>query len=644
MCGIAGFLTSQPESDDQLRHIATQMSDAIRHRGPDGDGVWTDAMHGIAVSHRRLSIVDLSPTGAQPMVSHCGNLVMVYNGEVYNTAELKEELSSYGIDFKGTSDTEVILEGYARWGIRKTTEKLIGMFAMAVWNRKERSITLIRDRLGIKPLYWTCDSKRFIFGSELKALTAHPQCPTDLNRSVIAGYLRKSYINNPQTIYSNVNHLQPGWMLTWKVEMEKPALEQYWSLSDVVAEGQTDQFKGDDIEATEHLRNLLSDAVKRRMVADVPLGAFLSGGIDSSAVVALMQQNSTTAVKTFSIGFNESQYDESPYAAEVAKHLGTDHTELFVTAEDALEVIPQLPTIYDEPFSDPSQIPTYLVSKLTREHVTVALSGDGGDELFAGYNRYFDAQKLRLLNKQPRLLRKVEATVLESLAKRLQKKPNSLLPASVANYMASGRAQSIARVLIDGTMSATYKRHISRVENPCESLVYGDEPASETWTEASKLDFGKDDFSFMQYIDTLDYLPDDILTKVDRASMATSLEARVPILDHRVVEFSWRLPQEMKVRERKGKWILRNLLEESVPAQLIDRPKMGFGVPIGIWIKGPLKEWAEELLSENSLKNTNIFNPEIVRRKWSEHIKGERNWEYHLWDVLSMQAWANQYH
>jgi len=415
MCGISGYLTTRSESNSQLRDSALKMSNAISHRGPDGSGAWTDENHGIALSHRRLSIVDLSDTGAQPMVSHCGNWVVVYNGEIYNAAELRQDLVALGSRFRGSSDTEVILEGFAQWGISNTIVKCIGMFAIAVWNRKECALTLVRDRLGIKPLYWSKTTKDFLFGSELRALRTHNSCPTQLNSSSIAGYVRKGYINNPHTIYEGVNQLQPGSILTLKANSDTPSIETYWSLSDVAEHGIRNQYSGDFEDAKSHLEKLLTDAISRRMISDVPLGAFLSGGIDSSAVVALMQKCASSPIRTFSIGFDEAEYDESSHAAAVAQHLGTEHTELTVTAQDALDLVPSLPTLFDEPFADPSQIPTYLLSKLTSQHVTVALSGDGGDELFAGYSRYAVTQKYRRFLNKPWPLRKLGAFAMRNL-------------------------------------------------------------------------------------------------------------------------------------------------------------------------------------------------------------------------------------
>ena len=640
MCGIAGFITLKTQSQESLKSIACAMAEQIKHRGPDAQAVWTDANSGVALSHRRLSIVDLSPSGDQPMISENGDWIIVYNGEIYNAEELRSELTSQNIQWRGTSDTEVIVEAINKWGVRKTVEKLIGMFAFAVWNRKTRSLTLARDRVGIKPLYWTRTSKSLIFGSELKALRQHPECPTCLNRSSIAGYLRNCYINNPATIYQDVNQLQPGWLLHWDSKHQSQRFEQYWSLSDVAANGMSNQLQCNDSEAILKLDDLLGDAVKRRMVADVPLGAFLSGGIDSSAVVAQMQKFSNRPVKTFSIGFEDPKYDESPHAASVANHLETEHTQLIMTAEDALNVIPDLPAMYDEPFSDSSQIPTYLVSKLTREHVTVALSGDGGDELFAGYQRYFDSVKHNYLISQPKLLRNMEATLLENLSPGNLNRLSKVLPKSFEKKLNHRLIQKILPLLRDGSEIALYRLFRTRFQSPSDVLVEGIEPAYEKWEAAKSINFGTDRYSLMQYIDTLDYLPDDILTKVDRASMAVSLEARVPLLDHRIVEFSWRLPERLKVQDGQGKWILRNVLYKYVPKDLVERPKKGFSVPIGAWLRGPLKEWACDLLSTESLNKTNIFKKEPIQQKLQQHLNKETNWELHLWHALRLQAWA----
>ena len=640
MCGIAGFITSNTLSKTKLTEIAESMSRQIRHRGPDGEGIWADAEAGISLAHRRLAIVDLSPAGAQPMTSSSGDIVIVYNGEIYNAEDIRKELQPNNIPWRGTSDTEVIVEAINQWGLQKTVKKLIGMFAFAVWDRKSRRISLVRDRMGIKPLYWSKTAKSLLFGSELKALRMHPECPDQLNRSAIAGYLRNCYINNPSTIYADVQQLRPGFILHYSQDGGEPQLEQYWSLDDAVAQGQKNPHQGSDADAIKDLEELLTDAVSRRMISDVPLGAFLSGGIDSSMVVALMQKVSSKPVKTFSIGFNEEKFDESVHAAAVAKHLGTDHTQLIVTPQDALDVIPSLPTMFDEPFADASQIPTYLVSKLTRDHVTVALSGDGGDELFAGYNRYFDANKNKFILNQPRALRNFEAHILESVSPETVRRISKFLPNVISSKLTGNKLKRIPPLLRDGTELSLYRRLLSRVENPAEMLLDCPEPTYPAWEQAATANFGGDSYSFMQYIDALDYLPDDILTKVDRASMVVSLEARVPILDHRIVEFAWTLPQRMKVRNGTGKWILRELLYQHVPRNLVDRPKKGFGVPIAQWLRGPLRDWAEDLLSESSLKQTEIFKTEPVLEKWKQHQSGTVNWDNHLWDIINMQAWA----
>ena len=639
MCGITGFITTNSYCTNELHNLSRRMADAISHRGPDGDGYWVDDSPAVALAHRRLSVVDLTPTGDQPMISHCGNFVIVYNGEVYNAAEIAQDLKDTRL--RGSSDTEVILEACANWGVEKAVERLIGMFAFALWDRRNRTLVLVRDRLGIKPLYWSNNSGTLIFGSELKALTQHPDCPTSINHNAIASYLRKCYINGPESIYTGVEKLQPGHILT-VTHGGTPSIKQFWSLRDIATESQSRQFTGTDEDAIEQLENLLADAVSKRMIADVPLGAFLSGGIDSSMVAALMQRHSAKPVKTFSIGFNEEKYNEAVYAADVAKHLGTEHTELYVTPTEAVDVIPHLHTMYDEPFADASQIPTFLVSKMTRQHVTVALSGDGGDELFAGYERYFNTYKYRNILKQPKALLNLEASLLERLSPSSANRLSSMLPKRIGNLIAGHKLQRIPPILREARLSSLYQRTLSHVEDPGGLLLSGSEAIDPVWSEADSMNFN-DDFAMMQYIDTLDYLPGDILTKVDRASMAVSLEARVPLLDHRVVEFAWTLPQNLRVRNGEGKWLLTQVLYKHVPKNLIDRPKMGFGVPIGTWLRGPLKDWAEDLLSQHSLKETEIFKPEAIVQRWSEHKSGKVNWEYHLWDVLNPQAWAKHH-
>ena len=636
MCGIAGFLTSVPSSTEALKHQAQKMSDAISHRGPDGNGFWVDPDAGVSLAHRRLAVVDLTELGNQPMISRCEDLVMVYNGEVYNAGDIAADL--HNPQLKGTSDSEVILEAFSQWGIEKTIPLLVGMFAIAVWRRSTRQLSLVRDRLGIKPLYWTNCGNNFLFGSELKALRAHNSCPTKLNHSIIGNYLRKSYVNAPNTIYEKVHQLEPGKILTTTINAE-PVISHYWSLHDVATHGTSHIDERKDEAIIDDLHALLDDAVKRRMIADVPFGAFLSGGVDSSAVVALMQKNSSVPVQTFSIGFEEKEYNEAQHAAAVAKHLKTEHTELYVTAQDALDVIPDLHRFYDEPFADASQIPTYLVSKMTREHVTVALSGDGGDELFAGYERYFSANNYQRILNQPKIARLAQAMAFENIPAPLARQLHKYAPGKLKNIFNDINIKRLPRILKDGSKLSLYSSLLWHIEDPASSLQNADEEIDQLWQRARDLNFN-DKYGAFQYIDAQDYLTDGILVKVDRASMANSLEARVPLLDHRIVEFSWKLPERMKVRNGQGKWALRQVLYEHVPKELIERPKMGFGVPIDKWLRGPLLDWAENLLSTESLKHTNIFQPEVIQFRWKQHKEGSVNWQYHLWDVLMLQDWA----
>ncbi|WP_085906770.1 asparagine synthase (glutamine-hydrolyzing) [Kiloniella majae] len=641
MCGVAGFLENNANRrEEHLSQIAHAMGNAMLHRGPDSGDVWVEGCSGIALSHRRLAIVDLSSAGAQPMTSACGRYVIVYNGEVYNHNEIRPELAAHGINFRGHSDTEVILEGCALWGVKATVQKLIGMFVLALWDRHEKRLTIVRDRLGIKPVYWAKTSKNFLFGSELKALRVHPDCPGEINRDAVAGFLRHNYVGGAASIYKGINKLEPGWMISIRAN-EKPVLEQYWSLDEVVDQAKRSPFNGNDEQAIDKLHELLLDATGRRMMADVPLGAFLSGGIDSSTVVALMQAQSERPVRTFSIGFHEEGYNEAQHAAEVAKHLHTDHTELYVSPQEARDVIPKLPFYFDEPFSDSSQIPTYLVSKMTREHVTVALSGDGGDELFSGYTRYFTAEKYgKAIFRQPQMLRRMEAALIQGLSPKNWDHLGKLIPPSRRPTLFGDKLHKLAKIL-DGGKDDFYRGLVSHWSDPDNIVIDGAEPKGIMWNDEVKQRI-PNFIDRMQYLDTLTYLPDDILTKVDRASMAVSLEARVPLLDHRVVDFAWKLPQHMKIRNGQGKWLLRQVLYKYVPQELIERPKMGFGVPIDSWLRGPLREWAEDLLSVKSLKEGGIFRPEPIREKWQEHLSGRRNWQYLIWDILMFQAWQKE--
>ena len=641
MCGIAGFLTNGPANSNELGDISAGMSAALRHRGPDDEGIWIDGDSGIAMVHRRLAIVDLSAAGHQPMTSADGRFLIIYNGEVYNFQTIRRELEAKGRVFRGHSDTEVILESIADCGVRATISRLIGMFAIAVWDRRDRTLTLIRDRLGIKPIYWTKSGNLFLFGSELKALRVHPHFKPQIDRSAVASFLRHNYIPAPHTIYERVYKLEPGCILTLPSNGE-PKIERFWDARAVANAGQANQFDKSDAELTDDLEALLQDAVSRRMIADVPLGAFLSGGVDSSTVVALMQSANMDKVRTFSISFEEADFDEAPHAAAVARHLGTDHTELTVTARQALNVIPNLAEWYDEPFSDSSQIPTYLVSAMTRKHVTVALSGDGGDELFAGYNRYQFAQdswqKLSLL---PRPLRHSMACAMTAISPTAWDKVAALVPGSLRPQQVGDKVHKLASLLDLEDDTALYRRLVTHWE-PSQLMPGVKEAKGVLWDPAVTDEFPRL-LERMQFLDTVTYLPDDILTKVDRASMAVALEARVPLIDHRVVEFAWRLPQRVKVRNGTTKWLLRQVLDRHVPAALIDRPKMGFGIPLGDWLRGPLRDWAEDLLSEQRLREDGLVDGKIVHRYWQEHLSGKRNWQYLLWDVLMLESWREKW-
>ena len=641
MCGIAGVLTSEHSPRESLERHATAMAECLAYRGPDDHGLWFDSEAGIALAHRRLSIVDLSPAGHQPMASADGRYVITYNGEIYNFQELRSELEARGASFRGHSDTEVMLEAFAIDGIEPTVKRLIGMFAISLWDRQTRTLTLIRDRLGIKPLYWAKFGSLFLFGSELKALRAHPGWTPRVNRNAIAGYMRHNYIPSPYSIYEGVFKLTPGGILTLPWQKE-PHLDRYWNAREVALAGLNDPLDVGDAELIDRLEALLKDAVRRRMVADVPVGAFLSGGIDSSTVVALMQAANAGPVRSYSIGFDVAHYDESSHAAAVARHLHTEHTELTVTSQQALDVIPQLADIYDEPFADSSQIPTYLVSAMTRQHVTVALSGDGGDELFGGYNRYQLALRFwRTLSLLPRPVRHGLAGTLRALSPEHWSSLLSRLPASLSHPQAGDKLHKLASVLSLNDIDAIYRRLITHWE-PAEVMPGAEEPKGVLWDSTLGKDFSGP-LERMQLLDLITYLPDDILTKVDRASMAVSLEARVPLIDHRVVEFAWRIPREKLIRKGHSKWPLRQILYRHVPAELVERPKMGFGVPLGEWLRGPLRDWSEDLLSEQNLADGGLVDVKTVRLYWQEHLAGHRNWQYLLWSVLMLEAWRRRW-
>jgi len=634
MCGIAGFLELERRSGTQaLEAVAQAMAAKLAHRGPDARGVFVDADAGVALSHTRLSIIDLSPAGAQPMVSACGRYVLTYNGEIYSAPELRPELEALGRRFRGHSDTEIIVEGIAAWGVRATVKRLIGMFAFAVFDRKERRLSLVRDRLGIKPLYWGWQNGRVVFASELKAFEALPEWRPEIDHDALASYLRFAYVPSPHSIYRGIGKLAPGSGVSIEAD-GKTDLWTYWSLMDVATRGRAEPLDLGAGEATDALESLLGDAVQRRLVSDVPLGAFLSGGIDSSTVAALMRARSKATVRTYSIGFAEKGYDEAPHAKAVAEHLGTEHTELYVSPEQVEGVIPALPTIYDEPFADSSQVPTYLLSKLTRQHVTVALSGDGGDELFAGYNRHRFA---RLLMETPQAAGKVLACGLGMVGPPLWERVFGLLPRRQRLPHPSEKIFKAAAVLREGRQGA-YRALVSAWHEPEALVKHGVELKGAVFDAslAAKL---PDALDRMQYLDAATYLPDDILTKVDRASMAVALEVRVPLLDHRVVELTWRLPSRLMMRRGTSKWLLRQVLYRHVPKHLVERPKMGFTLPIGQWLRGPLRPWAEELLSERRLAAGGLLNPAPILARWRDHLDRRRDWHQSLWTVLMFQAW-----
>lgn len=656
MCGLVGFLGGGRGRDArETAAILERMADAIVSRGPDDAGIWSDGAAAIGLAHRRLSILDLSAAGHQPMAGPSGRHVIVFNGEIYNHLDLRRELEQSGLapgggqGWRGHSDTETLLAGFAAWGIRATVQRCIGMFAFAVWDTQARVLTLGRDRLGEKPLYYgwqgAGDAACFLFGSDLKALRAHPLCAAEVDRDALCLLMRHNYIPAPHSIYCGISKLPAGCLLTVSLEQRAPRVDAYWSLAETAVSGVREPFTGSDPEAIDALEGLLKSAVRQQMLADVPLGAFLSGGIDSSAVVALMQAQSERPVKTFSIGFHEPGYNEAEHALAVARHLGADHTELYVTPQEAQDVIPLLPDLYSEPFADASQIPTFLVSQLARRHVTVSLSGDAGDELFAGYGRYLrNSRHWDRIARVPLGLRKLAAGGIRALppgAWNTMLGPLSpVLPGSLGAAPVGEKLHQGARKLSARRIDDLYLQSISRWE-PEGLVIGGREPQTCLRGRPLPLE-GLDDVQRLMVLDALVYLPDDILVKVDRAAMGVSLESRVPFLDHRVVEFAWRIPQSMKLRDGATKWILRQVLYRHVPRELIERPKKGFSVPVGHWLRGPLRDWAESLLDESRLRREGFFDPAPIRRTWAEHLSGRRNAQYPLWGVLMFQAWLEK--
>jgi asparagine synthase (glutamine-hydrolysing) len=647
MCGIAGFLdTSRSKSSEQLTLITRRMTTSLRHRGPEDEGVWVDPNTGVALGHRRLSIIDLSPMGHQPMHSAGGRYVITFNGEIYNFKALRQELEQLGETFRGHSDTEIMLAAIARWGVEASLQRFNGMFAFALWDREEQTLYLSRDRAGEKPLYYGWAGKTLLFASELKALQQHPDFRGDIDRGAVAVYLRHNYIPAPHSIYKGIYKLPAGTFLVIRGFGSDASPKPYWSAKVAAEDGIANPFRGTEEEAVNQLDALLNDAVTMRMEADVPLGAFLSGGIDSSLIVAIMQANSKRPVKTFTIGFDNREFNEAESAKLVAQHIGTEHTELYVTPEEAMAVIPRLPTLYDEPFADSSQIPTFLVSQLARRNVTVSLSGDAGDELFGGYTTYQWGRSVHQnIGWMPGALKAGLAKTIKPLSKldwnALLDGRQSVVPESLRSKDINKVLSKLTGILKVSEREALYWILLSYWMEPSSVVLGAKEPLTPLTdkTKWAKID---DIMHVMMYLDTIMYLPDDILVKVDRASMGVSLESRVPLLDHRIIEFAWKLPIDMKVKGTLGKVPLRNLLYRYVPKHLVDRPKKGFGVPIHEWLRGPMRSWAEDLLDESRLKNEGYFAEKPIRQKWNEHVSGRRNWQAQLWAVLMFQAWLEQ--
>lgn len=645
MCGIGGVIDRAGVSAEFARSTADIISEALHHRGPDDMGSWIDQQRGIVLVHRRLSIVDLSSAGSQPMESADGRYVIVFNGEIYNHDELRREIDQRGWSggWRSHSDTETLLACIQLHGFRRTLEKLVGMFAIALHDKETGLVHLARDRMGEKPLYYGENNGRLFFSSELKALTRLPCFVPEVDRDALCLFLRHNYIPAPHSIFKGISKLTPGCYTTLGSE---GAEEPYWSLEESILDGRQSMLAGSDSEILTILEDRLGDAISGQMKADVPLGAFLSGGIDSSLIVSMMQERSTRKVQTFAIGFDQPEYNEAPFAKAVAKSLETDHTELYVSGKQALGVIPKLPSIYDEPFSDSSQIPTFLVSSMAREQVTVSLSGDGGDELFGGYNRYSWGNSIwRKLRPLPKPLRALLSAAGQSLApetwNRLLVPGMRMLPSAYRQINPGDRIHKASQIFeADGPMEI-YRQLISHWKDPDSVVLGGSEPNLIDSLIGSS-EALNDPVSRMMFLDLHTYLPDDILAKVDRAAMAVSLETRVPFLDHRVVETAWQLPDHMKIRGGVGKWCLRQLLYRRVPQSLLDRPKTGFGVPLAHWLRTELKDWASDLLDSKRIREAGYFDPALIETAWSEHLSGTRNWHYYLWDILMFEAWRDE--
>ena len=642
MCGITGYYSPKtPPVASVLRNMASR----IAHRGPDGSGIWVDADSGIALAHRRLAIVDLTDAGYQPMISDDANMILTFNGEIYNHHDLRAELMAAGWTggWRGHSDTETLLAAIQTWGVPASLARLTGMFAFALWNKKRQVLTIARDRAGEKPLYYGHSGETFLFGSELKALVVHPDWKGEIDRNSLTLYMRYGYVPAPHSIFKSIFKLPPAHFVEVGKDQTGPIIPKcYWDLGKVAQNGMAARLEDAPDAIVDQLDARLRAAVGKQMEADVPLGAFLSGGIDSSTIVALMQAQSSQPVQTFTIGFDVPGYNEAENAKAVAAHLGTKHTELYLTPQDALDVVPRLPEIWDEPFADSSQIPTLLLAQMTRQHVTVALSGDAGDELFCGYNRYGQGYSLhRKLRSMPGPLRQMASAALSAVPAHAMDKLVQRLPARFRYPAVGDRLHKLARVINRAEGPEFYRALVSQFQDPADLVLHGAEPSTVLTRPEDWPDF-TDFRECMMYLDTLTYLPDDILTKVDRASMAVSLETRVPFLDHDLIEWVWRLPMDVKLRNGQTKWALRQVLQRYVPSALVDRPKMGFGIPIEHWLAGPLKDWASALLGERLLREQGYLNVPMVRKMWTDHCSGKHRWHHQLWTVLMFQAWLRE--
>jgi asparagine synthase (glutamine-hydrolysing) len=652
MCGIAGLFRPGGAEEATLSDIAERMSDRLVHRGPDAGGIWVHAPAGIAFSHRRLAVIELSEAGLQPMRSDCGRLTITFNGEIYNHIDIRAELEATGAapNWRGHSDTETLLYAIRKWGVAAALRRFSGMFAFALWDERDRTLTLARDRFGEKPLFYGWSGGDLVFASELKALSVHPAWSASLDRAAMTSFMRYSYVPAPSTIWSGIKKLPSASYATFEANVSAgnmPAVKSYWSLRDTVVAAQAERFT-DERGAVDELQRLLSIAIRRQCLSDVPLGAFLSGGIDSSIIVALMQAQSTLPVKTFTIGFSESAFDEAADARKVAAHLGTEHTELYIDPQTAMDVIPKLPRMYDEPFADSSQIPTHLVSSLARQHVTVALSGDAGDELFGGYNRHVWGGQLSAgFGMMPASFRRMLGVSLRAippeLASMIARLAQPLLPSRFNVRRAGDQLAKLSRIVGSASADQMYKELCSIDDEPAQTVLLGEESLSWASEEMDKVQAKLDPLDRMTLADSLSYLTDDILQKVDRAAMAVALETRVPFLDRDVVEFAAKIPPRMKVRDGHGKWLVRQVLYRHVPANLVDRPKTGFSIPIDEWLRGPLKSWVGDLLSPARLNAQNLFNASRVAGRVVEHMSGQHNHGYWLWNVLMAQAWYDEW-